>query len=189
MRPARSVRAERGAGLVEYALVMALVAIGLVAVIGAFQDSEAEQLEARGARIGMPDLDATPPTTGPSGGGGGPATEDPSDPVVDVALGPGTGAQALATNANKWKAVVTLVVVDGGGNPVEGVTIGGTWSPEGVQQDTSCTTGTNGTCDVVRWNLQRGPGAVARFQIVAVSGTGYRDGGTIVGTAWDVVGP
>lgn len=182
-------RDDRGAGLVEYALALALVAIGLVAVIGSFQRSEADQLESRGARIGMPDLDATPPTSTPPGGGGGPVAEDPEDPEVAVSLGPGTGAQALATNANKWKAVVTLVVVDGSGAPQEGVTIGGTWSPEGVQQDTSCTTGSDGRCEVVRWNLQRGPGSVARFQIVAVSGTGYRDGGTVVGTTWDVVGP
>ena len=46
-----------------------------------------------------------------------------------------------------WTAVITILVVDSNGMPVEGATVNGSWS-SGATGSAACLTGSNGTCVV-----------------------------------------
>ena len=187
---------ERGATLVEYALGLALMALALVAGVQAFQDAESDQLQDRGDRIGMPDLDESPHSTTPTtSNGGSPGPSDPPPGTVSVSLGPGTTSDPSVGEAdgnNKWKAVVTFHAVDGGGASLEGVTITGSWSPAGSQSESSCTTDSSGMCEVIRWNMSTSGGNAvdsAQFVITSVTGSGYQDDGTVANRSFTVTKP
>ena len=73
---------DRGATFVEYALVVATVAVGTIVSIEAMEPRLEEKYEDTAADIGNPDLDSFAPTTtapagGGSGGGGGGGTPPP----------------------------------------------------------------------------------------------------------------
>lgn len=188
----RTLRRDRGAGLVEYALGVAFVALLLTTVIDRFQDSESSHLADSGDRIGMPDLDqtyggSTPPTT-TSGGGGG----DGSGSTTEVALGPGTTTTATL-EGSKWRATVDVAAVSDG-QPLAGVVVTGSWTPaaNGNKQSTSCTTDADGRCPVSRWDLGTQGGnavPVATFTITGISGPDYAPGAGVVGTTFEILAP
>lgn len=184
----RLLRRDRGAGLVEYALGVAFVALLLTTVIDRFQDSESSHLSDSGDRIGMPDLDETyggstpPTTTGGGGGGGGSGT------TIDVELGPGTTTSATPDSGNKWIAAVDFSAVSGG-QPLAGVVINGSWNPDGNQQATSCTTDAQGRCTVSLWNMKTSDVPTATFTITGVSGPDYQAATGVVGTLYEILAP
>lgn len=192
MRSPRRRTDDRGAGLVEYALGLSLFALVLVAAVDSLQDSQSDHLSASGDRIGMPDLDAstaspTTSTTAPSGDDG----DDPDPGDVSVALDPPPSGVATQDNPNSWRATVTITA-SSGGVALEGVVIGGSWDPGGNHEETSCTTGSDGTCDLVRWKLsskQQNPDPEATLTITSISGSGYTAADGQVGTSVTVQAP
>ena len=63
------------------------------------------------------------------------------------------GAKVNTTN-NRWRATVTVKVVNGSNQPVSGAKVTGAWS-NGETGSGSCTTATNGTCKIVKNNIRR----------------------------------
>ncbi|MFP3908175.1 MAG: Flp family type IVb pilin [Acidimicrobiales bacterium] len=195
MRLPRRRTDDRGAGLVEYALGLSLFALVLVVSVDALKDSQNDHLSASGDRIGMPDLDASPTTsttstTVPSGDDG----DDTDTGDVTVVLDPPPSGTATRDNKNAWTATVTITA-QSGGTPLEGVVIGGSWAPGGEDEETSCTTGADGTCDLARWELgtldsnKYDPDPTATLTIESISGSGYVPGDGQVGTSVTVDAP
>ncbi len=188
-RSLRRRASDRGATLVEYALLVALFGLVLVASVDALQGSETEYLESSSDRIGMPDLDASPPgattTTGP--GEGPQPTEPPPDSVLVQIEAPTVSADE---QGNNWRARIDFLA-SGSGLAKEGVVISGFWSPSGGggQTTTSCTTDSAGTCQMVRWNMSKDTYDQATFTITSVSGPGYSPAPGMIGTEIVVFAP
>ncbi|QGG95062.1 hypothetical protein [Actinomarinicola tropica] len=191
---ARRVRSagDRGVGLVEYAMALALVALMLVAVVESFQESESDRLESSGARIGTPDLDVTPtvpPTIPPGGGDGGGSGSGTTSVVVSS-----VDQEGVENSNAHWTASVGFHL-DGGGTPPEGVVITGTWEPSSTTSHTSCTTTASGGCTVSRWKLsnsssgQKVPDDSATFTVTGISGPGYVAGDGVVGSTYTIARP
>ncbi len=66
----------RGATLVEYALLIALICVVILGSVSALQDDAGDELQGRGDSIGNPTLEGT--TTSTTHGGGPPTTTSPS---------------------------------------------------------------------------------------------------------------
>jgi hypothetical protein len=47
-----------------------------------------------------------------------------------------------------WQATVTVLVLNAGGDPVDGAVVSGTWS-SGAPGTATCTTGADGTCALI----------------------------------------
>lgn len=179
---------DRGASLVEYALLVALFGLVLVASVDALQGSEADHLESSSQRIGMPDLDQSPPgsTTSTTTGEGPSPTEPPPESVVVIVEAPTTSAEE---SGNNWRARIEFLV-SGSGLAREGVVISGFWDPSGGgQTTTSCTTTSAGTCEMVRWNMSKNTYDQATFTITSISGPGYSPAPGMIGAEFVVLAP
>jgi Flp pilus assembly pilin Flp len=184
----RHLQGDRGAALVEYALLLALLVLVLAGAVSALQDSEAQHLESSGQRVGMPDLDVSPPP--PPTSSTVPGQTDPTDPppTVYVSLDEPVGT-AEPTQGNSWQATVTFGAW-GESGALEGVVITGVWSPSHAQhQTTSCTTDASGTCAVVRWSLNNNQVDEATFTVTDISGSGYAPASGVIGTTTTVQQP
>jgi PKD repeat protein len=69
-----------------------------------------------------------------------------------------TGA-ASSQNRIKWKATVTITIVDNNNSPVSSATVNGNWSGA-ASGSASCTTGGNGQCSVSKTNISNGGGSI-----------------------------
>jgi len=105
---------ERGATLVEYAMLVALVVVLLLGVLQALADDSGDELEARADRSGAPDLSATGAGPPPTGGGGGPTNPgtDPTTPAINVKITGPTGCWKDDTKNKEWAASFMVVVLD-----------------------------------------------------------------------------
>lgn len=116
--------------------------------------------------------DGTCEVAGGSGGGGGDDGGDDGDGLLlhvhdldaTSATGPGPN----------WDATVTITVTDADENPIDGATVSGSWD-DGT--DVSCTTGTDGTCQVSgRFNSRKKTSATFTVADVSRSGDTYEQG-------------
>ncbi|MBK5222999.1 MAG: hypothetical protein JJE52_09005 [Acidimicrobiia bacterium] len=120
---------ERGAALVEYALVIALVAVALVAGAQAVTDGGRDGLTERGDTAA-----AQGEVIGDLTGGGTPSPLPPSPPPspsgdlpsIDVAP---LESEKSSGNGNKWNLTVTVPVVAPDGTAVSGAQVTGKWDP------------------------------------------------------------
>lgn len=146
------MRHDRGATLVEYAMVVALLCVAIVASIQRFQDGAEDRYDDRGAQ-GSPTEEFG--ELGPSGGGSGnPVTTTTTTPtaVTSITLEP-LSASATASN-NVWSMTVT-VRVRSGTEPLGGVTFTNPiWNPSSGGT-TSCTTTTSGICTYTQSGMPR----------------------------------
>lgn len=103
-----------------------------------------------------------------SGGGGGDGGSGDGGLILHVHDLDATGAGA---NGPNWDATVTITVTDADENPVEGATVSGSWDDgTGV----SCTTGTDGTCEIsTRFNSRKKTSATFSVTGVSRSGDSY----------------
>lgn len=136
---------ERGAAAVEYALLVGLVAIVLIAGTQRLEAAERSELQSKQSRAGAPDLNGTAaPTSTP-----GSTTAPPSDPsgtsppptTVKV-----TPTVSQTTQGSNWTVTISLKVTDPGDRTVTGATVSGTWSVPGAAPQ--CPTDSNGVCTV-----------------------------------------
>ena len=175
----------RGAGLVEYALGLALLVVPLALVVDDLQASEQAEISARGAHIGNPEsanltavtappgttttttssttTTTPPPTTTTSTTTTTTSTTTTPTPFVTTTTTPlytqidvfSLTGTSAAQSTANWTATVLVTVRDGLGAPVGAVTISGTWSANSSSQTTSCTTNSTGTCTLTQQRLRR----------------------------------
>lgn len=168
---------QRGASLVEYALGVSLVAITVVAAIGAMEDAGGDGLTERGDRAGSPVEDYGYIGVSAGGASGGSATTTSSTTAppqeVQVVIG-STPSAVLAKPSNpsssKWSATVTFSVTDAGGDAVTGAVVAGSWSESGggIDLQTSCSSVT-GLCAVVANKIPKDVATVT-FTVSSVGG-------------------
>lgn len=160
---------ERGAGLVEYALLFGVVVVVLIGAIQYFTDSASDEIDARsgpaaasGESIGS--LSAGPATTVTTSGGGPPP--GPGTVVAAASVGPlGVTAGDSSSPGNKWDMSVTISVIDSAtSSQLEGAVVSGVFNSQAV----TCTTGMSGSCIVVRQGISNGTTSMA-FTLTSVT--------------------
>ena len=145
-------RRDRGAAVVEYALIVGLAVLVCVPAITWMQDSTEREFQSRSASAGAPDLGNVSPTSSPTTTvpttTTPPSTTTPSSVVATASLAATTNRQG-----NTWSATVTATVVDQNGAPVSGATVTGSWNPV-LSGETSCTTQANGQCTMTQAGME-----------------------------------
>lgn len=144
---------ERGATLVEYSLIIALVVVVSLGALTTMTDRGEARLAARAGAAGTPSesIGALPAggggggTTGGTTGGGGGTT-------VTATIGPSNMSGQASDAGQKWIAQITIRVTSSAG-PVSGATITGSWDAGGNNGDSECTTDAAGECTVQRTNI------------------------------------
>jgi len=146
-RPRR--RDARGAGLVEYALVVSLLVGAGLGAMSSFEQESGDALVARGDSIGAPDVESgisttiapSPPTTNNDA-----TTTTSAPPVPPVSTLVSATSSAYANN-KKWTATVVINVTDDEGDPVHRATVTAVWNPSaGSPVTVSCETQPSGNC-------------------------------------------
>jgi subtilisin family serine protease len=94
-------------------------------------------------------------------------TGDPPPPPVAVHVADLSGSSSWNSGRTRWRATVTVTIVDASNNPVSGATVSGGWSTGGTG---SCTTGTTGTCSITSGNISRSVSSTT-FTVSDVTGT------------------
>lgn len=73
-------------------------------------------------------------------------------------------------SATQWRAFVTIIVLDGNGNPVSGALVTGTWSAGNTSGRTlTCTTNASGICQVQSGQLSRTTNLSVNFTVTNVT--------------------
>ncbi len=159
------LRRDRGATLVEYALLVGLLVVVSLGVIQNLEDKGGSKVASRSDGIGQPteanDLSG-PGTTSPTTP---PTTAPPPSPVT---VHVGTLAGATSTSGGDWSATVTITVLDADGNPAQSVSVTGSWTIPGG--GTTCTTDANGECAITSVSMKRnGNGSVPSIEFAIVN--------------------
>ena len=169
---------ERGATLVEYALVVALVVVVLIGAITRISDSGDEKLEASGDRIG------TPADNSYYAGTSSTASTTPASSTTTTSL-PGqqvhpssiaaTPAPTSSSNS-KWvaNATVKVTLTSSPFTGIAGLLVTGEWTTEGggPKEVQTCTTTASGTCTVQFTDINDSkPGAT--YTITSITGPGF----------------
>ena len=187
-RPRTSDRSRmRGATVIEYAFLIALLVIPLVETLEIVRDEQGETISENGARAGIPDEYSS--------------GVDPADlpPVFDTGSN-GSGSTNIETFASlaisgkrtgpKWTAVAVIAATDAGG-PVSGGVFEGTWDVfdlDGTLNRSiaaTCTIDTGGNCSLSLGNLNFGTAEVdhtATFTITALVSDDLAPAAGVVGS-------
>ena len=170
---------ERAATVVEYALLVALLAVALMSTIQFMEDRGEDRLEDRQGNAGAPDVDALAPPSGGGGGGGAGGGGSGGGGGGGSTISPtATLTSSSSAQGNSWTASVTITVRDpaNGNAGVPGVVVTGAWNPAASGQ-TSCTTNSTGSCTVTQGNMEArsnksGYVSSVTFSVGGVSGDG-----------------
>jgi hypothetical protein len=106
------------------------------------------------------------PTAGPTAT----RTRTPT-PSASTSMHVGDLDGASVSQSNRWNATVTITVHDANHNPLAGVTVTGSWS-NGATGMASCTTGSNGQCNVVKSGIRKGKSSVT-FTVTNATRSAY----------------
>ena len=165
---------DRGATLVEYALIVSLVVIAATGAISALESSSSDELNNRTPIVGTPaeqnSLNFGSPST--TLGGATTTTVAPPPGAVVVHVSGITGSAQTSTAGN-WVATARITVVDDLGAPVAGISVTGAWAPTTGSATTSCTTDDSGQCNVTQSGMKRsGAGSIPEvvFTVVLLGG-------------------
>jgi Flp pilus assembly pilin Flp len=142
-------RGDRGATLVEYAMIMALVVVVSIGAIQMVQESGEERLDSTDVRVNADDGayyagGGSPPTSS------GATTTAPPGPV-EVHLDTNPTITVADATGNRWQVTITFTLLDSSGDGVIGATMNGSWTDGGNGSTPvgSCTTSTGaGQCTV-----------------------------------------
>lgn len=145
-------RGDSGVAAVEYALIIAILVIGLIAGIQRFEDAADNRYD---ERSGQGDPAEEFGNLGPTDGGNSSTDDGPTEP------GPGVAAITVApvsatyaASGNSWSMTVT-VSVTGDGQPLGGVSFTApTWTPIAGGTST-CTTTSTGICTYTQSGMVR----------------------------------
>ncbi len=186
---------QRGAAIIEYAFVVALIVVPITAVIDDVQAAEKDHLESSAQRVGTPEEFAS--VVQPSGNGNaasGTNTTVATSLQASIAM---TGT-ASTQGSQKWTSVVVIRVVDGSGNPILDAEITGTWQrvyADGtVTSETAhCSSNSAGDCTLSLWNLRKRPHSQAVdetvFTVTALTATDTTPASGVLGSAISVLSP
>jgi len=172
----RSRSGQRGAVATEYALGAALLVIGSITIINAFEDNAGTQLRADGATLGAPDLPdvgmASTTSSTVSATTAPPTSAPPSTVTASASL-----LNATATkHGNSWSPTVRIQALDtANGQPLTSGTITARWTrhPQETTQDVQCALGPGGTCTFTLANeTANGPNVVSSIDFVVTGITG-----------------
>lgn len=177
----RRARDERGATLVEYALLVALLVVVCMGAIGSLETKGKAKVDSGAIDRGRPSEQLFLPAAGGSiiGGGSG-STVGSGAATVEVFEVAGTSADANpATAPPTWVASATVKVKNVATPDLwSGVTVTGTWTylvgstvTTTVQ---SCITDSTGLCSITLTGLRKSGGsetASAEFRNIELSGT------------------
>ncbi|MDH3756047.1 MAG: hypothetical protein OEU32_19460 [Acidimicrobiia bacterium] len=177
-RVGRARTGERGATIVEYGLVVALVVAVSVLAIDGLTDTSTDALEARGDRIGNPSNDATGVADGTDTGTTIGEDIETSDPIVEVKLDDIQNRRSLG-DGPKWQASVDVIVTTISGSQVTGAVVNGTWYPStgplAGGAAVTCTTDATGLCTMTVDGLQNSGASQVHnvsFEFVSIDADG-----------------
>lgn len=167
----RRARADHGATMVEYALILALVVVVSLGAISRTQTRSSSELSSGAGRVGSSADNSyyagvVTTTTSPSG--------TTTTTAAPTAVHPAslTATPASTNDGNKWIGKATVTVRDSSNQPVAGVLVQGDWTDPNPSVPGECTTtAPNGTCQLQRTDINDSK-ATTTFTIFAVSGTG-----------------
>jgi hypothetical protein len=98
-------------------------------------------------------------------------TNTPTATPPPVPMHVGDLDNASSVSGSKWTAKVTVLVHDDNNTPISGVLVTGTWSA-GAKGTVTCSTGTAGTCQLIKTNLSSKTASVT-LTINSLSKSGY----------------
>jgi subtilisin len=101
-------------------------------------------------------------------------SEPPPPPPPPSTTMSATLSGSSANNGNTWTATATVAVSDGAGVALAGVLVTGSWNSNG---SASCTTGSNGTCNVSQGGILKRVSSVT-FQVSGIVLDGYTYSGS-----------
>jgi hypothetical protein len=146
-------RSSRGAAMMEYALVLALVGATSLGAIKYAQASGQSRLATAAPDIGTPnEMNHLSSVSG---------SPTPTAPPTTIAASPSSTVHVAALSATtaisgqKWIATVTVAVLDATGQPVSGVAVVASWSPATGHSQTTCVTRADGTCQLTQQDMKR----------------------------------
>ncbi len=186
---------QRGATVIEYAFVVALVVVPLTSVVDNFQAAEKDHLESSAQRVGSPEEFAS--VVQPTGNGNaasGTNTTVASSTEASIAM---TGT-ASTQGSQKWTSVVVIRVVDSASNPILDAEITGTWQrvhADGTitSETAHCSSNSAGDCTLSLWNLRKRPHSQAIdetvFTVTALTAANTTPASGVVGSAISVLSP
>ncbi|MEZ5340985.1 MAG: hypothetical protein R2706_05930 [Acidimicrobiales bacterium] len=188
-------RRQRGATLIEYAFLVALLVIPLSRVVGGLQDAEKGRLETSSQRVGMPEEFASNTPTGGNGtAGSGSDTTTNSTAEVTISVTGNSSAQG----SKKWTAVVEIEVTSTDGAPILDAELTGTWQrvyADGTTtvEEAHCSADSSGVCTLSLWNLRAAPHESAVDQVIftvtALTATDATLASGVLGSAITVLHP
>ncbi len=184
MRPNPSSRrrpGQLGATLVEYALLVAVFAVGTMAAVQFLQDSAERKTERTAEAIStrtIPELPDHDGGGGGGGGGGGATTAPPQATTVDAAW----TSTSRSTSGSNWRANADLTVRNNLGQPVSGAVVKvkvatkrGNNSWQNLSGTIDATTGSAGSLTFrSSWYAQSGGSRIdqVRFTVQSLSAPG-----------------
>lgn len=188
-------RRQRGAGLIEYAFVVALVVVPLTTVIGDVQSAEKDHLESSAVRVGTPvEVASVVRPSSNSYTAAGTNTTVATSNQASITM---TGT-ASTQSGQKWTSVVIVKVVDAGGAPILDAEITGTWqrvyaNGTVINETAHCSSNSAGDCTLSLWNLRRRPHTQAIdetiFTVTALTAANTTPASGVIGSAISVLSP
>lgn len=167
----RHRRTDRGATLVEYALLVALLAVASITVIQTATDGGEERLDDSDDRISAQADNSYYPGASPSSSVPL-STTTTSSSTVAVHLDPNPLVSVQPDGNNRWRVTVTFTLLDAAGNGVIGATMDGDWVDvgQGSTPQSTCTTSTSaGQCTVQYTNIKTSSPNVT-YNLTAITG-------------------
>ena len=165
-------RRERGAALVEYALIMGLLVVVSLGAISSATTSGKSRLTTSGNRLRPTDQAYYPgavTTTTVSG------TTTTTIGSVDVHLG-SSPIVTITDDGPRWQVTVTFTLLDSADNGVIGAIMNGSWTDVGQGSNPigTCTTSTSaGLCTVQYTRIKDSANAVS-FNLNSITGGGFQ---------------
>ncbi|MCD9623538.1 hypothetical protein [Rhabdothermincola salaria] len=178
----RTAERDRGASLVEYALIVGVVVVAIIGAVQYVTDEGSSELSDRANRVGAPDVDDA---------GLSPGTSTPPPPSSVTTVLPGTAIATIQNvqacwdddnGAKKWLARFTFDLVDQNtGDPVVGVTVLG-------ELRTFRQSGLTGTDDVEVTSNLGGEVVISRQKLTFGNSDPAKDDSRVELVITDVVG-
>jgi Flp pilus assembly pilin Flp len=168
---------DRGATLVEYAMVVSLVVVVLIGGITKITDSGDEKLEASGERVGTSEDNSYYAGTSST------SSTTPASSTTTTSL-PGQQIQPSnitatpppsSSSGNRWvaNATVTVTLTTSPFTGIAGLVVTGRWTDgSGPDEEQTCTTSASGTC-IVQFTDIQDIRPSATFTIDSISGPGF----------------
>jgi len=166
----RDGSSERGATLVEYAMLVALIAVVSIGVIQRVQDGGEEKLDESDERVSAEDNAFYAPAASTTTILAPSSTTTLPPITVHIALNPTVTIQDAT--GNRWQTTITYTILDTDGNGVIGATINGAWTDGGNGSSPvgTCTTSSSAGSCTVQYTKIRDAVPDVTFTVATITG-------------------